>query len=111
MPAEQGGVGAHRAGFLTPCSAWLWCRHVYFPRGLPGGSRRVGKPKVPGKAGGSTVGLWLAGWTWQVAGHRRAQHIVCSWLNFWKMYTNMCLFTAVREMEKPSWAAWLAEML
>lgn len=61
MPAEQGRVCAHQAGFLTPCSAWLWCKHVYFPRGLSGGSRRVGKPKLPGKPGGSTVGLWMVG--------------------------------------------------
>lgn len=91
MPAEQGGVCAHRAGFLPPRSSCLWCRHVYLPRGLSGGSRRVGKPKVPGKPGGSTVALWLAGWTWQDAGHRRAQHIVSSWLNFWRMHMN-CLF-------------------
>lgn len=61
MPAEQGRVCAHQPGFLTPCSAWLRCKHVYFPRGLSGGSRRVGKPKLPGKPGGSTVGLWMVG--------------------------------------------------
>lgn len=61
VPAEQGRVCAPQPGFLTPCSTWLWCRHVYFPHGLSGGSRRVGEPKLPEKPGGSTVGLWLVG--------------------------------------------------
>lgn len=57
------------------------------------------------------VGLWLAGRTWQAAGHRRARHIICLWLNFCKMHMNIRLFVAMSEMEKPSWAAVLAEML
>lgn len=57
VPAEQGRVCAHQPGFLTPCNAWVWCEYVYFPCSLSGGSREEGKPKPPGKPGGSTVGL------------------------------------------------------
>lgn len=100
VPAERGRVCAHQPGFFTPCSAWVWCEYVYFPHSVSGGSRGVGKPKLPGKPGGSTVCLWLAGWTWQFAGCRRAQRIGCSWLSFWKMQVNILLFIAMSEMGK-----------
>lgn len=100
VPAEQGRVRAHQPGFLAPCSAWVWCEYFYFPHSLSGGSRRVSKPKLPAKPGGSTLGLWLVGWTWQFAGRRRAWRIGCSWLSFWKMHVNIILFIAMNEMGK-----------
>lgn len=60
----------------------------------------VDKPKLPGKAGGSTVGLWLAGWTWKFAGLRRALHIPVAHLSFWKIHANSLLFIDISKMGK-----------
>lgn len=57
VPAEQGRVCAHQPGFLTPCSAWLWRRNVYFPRSLSGGSRRWASPRCQESLVAASCGL------------------------------------------------------
>lgn len=54
VPTEQGRLCAHQPGFLSAC---VWWEYICFPPSLSGGSRGVGKPKLPGMFGGSTMGL------------------------------------------------------
>lgn len=58
---SRAGCGLTSQHFSLPAAPGFGAGTFAFPETSQEAPERVGKPKVPGKPGGSAVGLWLAG--------------------------------------------------